>query len=58
MTKEWKDRPELTQSILAMQAIKRPGRPEEIGETVCFMCSDKASFMTGSVVLVDGGLTA
>jgi len=57
MTAEWVDRPEWTEMILQQCAIKRPGRAEEIGEMVCFLCSDKASFMTGAVIPVDGGLT-
>lgn len=31
--------------------------PEELAEMVAFLASDKASYMTGSIVLVDGGLT-
>jgi meso-butanediol dehydrogenase/(S,S)-butanediol dehydrogenase/diacetyl reductase len=38
--------------------MRRWGRPEEIGSVIAFLASDEASFMTGSVVVVDGGLTA
>jgi NAD(P)-dependent dehydrogenase (short-subunit alcohol dehydrogenase family) len=31
--------------------------PKELAEMVAFLASDKASYMTGSIVLVDGGLT-
>lgn len=37
------------------QRIGRFGRPEEIGHWVAYLCSDLASFGTGSVVPVDGG---
>ena len=37
--------------------LMRIGRPEEVGEVISFLLSDRASFMTGSVVMVDGGLT-
>ena len=34
------------------------GRPEEIAQTIAFISSDKASFITGASYLVDGGKTA
>ncbi len=36
-------------------AMKRWGRPEEIAKAVLFLCSDDASFITGSTLVVDGG---
>jgi NAD(P)-dependent dehydrogenase (short-subunit alcohol dehydrogenase family) len=38
--------------------LKRVGRPEEIAQTILFLASDKASFITGASYLVDGGKTA
>ncbi|WP_410865772.1 SDR family oxidoreductase [Peribacillus sp. SIMBA_075] len=35
----------------------RHGQPDEIAEVVLFLASDKASFMAGAVVSVDGSLT-
>ena len=37
--------------------LGRYSKPEEIAEMVVFLASDKASYMTGSIVTVDGGLT-
>ncbi len=37
--------------------LKRLGTPEEIANTVLFLSSDKASFITGACVSVDGGIT-
>jgi meso-butanediol dehydrogenase/(S,S)-butanediol dehydrogenase/diacetyl reductase len=38
--------------------MKRGGRPDEIAKIIAFVASDDASFMTGSVIVADGGLTA
>lgn len=48
----------LDEEIDAMHPIGRRGQPTEIGEVVAFLLSDKASFMTGETVRVDGGMLA
>lgn len=40
------------------QVMKRIGRPEDIGRAAAFLASDEASFITGTQLYVDGGLTA
>ena len=42
----------------AMEPIGRMGRPEEVAETVVWLCSDAASFITGIAMPVDGGYSA
>lgn len=37
--------------------LSRIAKPEEVGEVIAFLLSEKASFMTGTVLPVDGGLT-
>ena len=50
--------PELTEGLLALEPIGRLGQPEEIAETVVWLCSDAASFVTGHAMASDGGYTA
>ena len=41
-----------------LHMLGRTGDPEEVGNAVVFLCSDKASFITGTDLAVDGGYTA
>ena len=56
MTKETME--ERFDEIMAKVPVKRLGVPEEIAEAVVWMCSDRASFMTGAAHVVDGGYSA
>ena len=47
---------ELRQAMMANTPLGRFGAPEDIAGAVRFLCSDEASFITGEVLLVDGGL--
>ena len=38
--------------------IGRLGRPEEVGWAIVYLASDESSFMTGSEVVIDGGISA
>jgi len=44
--------------LIAGVPLKRVGRPEEIAQTIVFVASDKASYVTGASIAVDGGKLA
>lgn len=46
----------LRDEILAKVMMKRMGKPEEIANAIAFVASDMASYMTGQVIRVDGGI--
>lgn len=48
---------EMLEGLKGKHPLGRLGRPEEIANVAAFLLSDKASFMTGAYVLVDGGYT-
>ncbi|ARV57294.1 hypothetical protein BZZ01_00450 [Nostocales cyanobacterium HT-58-2] len=53
------DNPALQQRLVEeRQVMKRIGTPEDIGYAAAFLASDEASFITGTQLFVDGGLTA
>jgi 3-oxoacyl-[acyl-carrier protein] reductase len=47
----------LTERLLAATPLGRLGEPEDIAGPVAFLCGEKAAFITGTVVNVDGGLS-
>ena len=49
---------EAEQRFIRAEPLKRFGEPEEIGESVAWLCSDRASYVTGVAMPVDGGAFA
>ncbi len=52
------DAGESLEALRARQPMGRLGTPEEVAEAVLYLASDAASFVTGSALVIDGGLTA
>lgn len=50
------DMQKLMEAFMAKIPMKRMGEPDEIGKVVLFLASDMASYMTGSQIVVDGGV--
>jgi NAD(P)-dependent dehydrogenase (short-subunit alcohol dehydrogenase family) len=45
-------------ALVAGSALKRAGQPEEVAELASFLASDRAAYITGAVIPIDGGTTA
>jgi NAD(P)-dependent dehydrogenase (short-subunit alcohol dehydrogenase family) len=52
----WED-PERLKRTVSTAPLRRIGEPDEIGGVIAFLASRSASFMTGSVIVADGGVT-
>lgn len=50
--------PQMAEAFAASQPIGRAGQPQEIAESVVWLCSESASFVTGHAMAVDGGFVA
>jgi 3-oxoacyl-[acyl-carrier protein] reductase len=46
-----------SETDLAAIPLRRLGTPRELGDVVCFLASDRAAYVTGTTIAVDGGLT-
>lgn len=49
---------EVKAAFVSAAPLGRLGRPDEIGSAVAFLMSDKASFITGTQIVIDGGVTS
>lgn len=53
-----KDDQDIESAVTSQHPLGRLGMPEEVAETVVWLCSDAASFVTGQALAVDGGFVA
>jgi NAD(P)-dependent dehydrogenase (short-subunit alcohol dehydrogenase family) len=53
--KYMEEQPKIAEGLMRAAVMRRLGEPEEIAEAVCFLLSDRASFITGQILGVDGG---
>jgi NAD(P)-dependent dehydrogenase (short-subunit alcohol dehydrogenase family) len=58
LTEPIKNKPDWYAAYANHSALKRWAKPEEIAWPIVFLCSDAASYITGTVLFVDGGWTA
>lgn len=49
-------KPELVEGIIKSSSLRRIGKPEDVAEAVAFLASDKAAYITGQCLIVDGGI--
>ncbi|WP_337243529.1 SDR family oxidoreductase [Luteimonas sp. gir] len=57
MAEEMNGTPEALAQVAQLHALKRLAEPEELARAALFLASDDAAFMTGSAMLVDGGVS-
>ena len=50
--------PEVIEQLIAASPVGRLGQPEEIADTVLWLCDDSPGFLTGQAIAIDGGMTA
>ena len=48
-------RPELRERLVNTAVLRRAAQPEEVADLISFLCSERSSFITGQVMIIDGG---
>ncbi len=58
MQDRWKKQPKLKKNIEKSIPLKRVGKPQDISNSVMFLLSDESQYITGTEIIVDGGVKA
>ncbi len=58
MQKRWEKNPESKKNLSKVIPLKRVGKPTDIANSAIFLLSDESSFITGTELIIDGGLRA
>ena len=58
MQDRWKKNPKAKKQLSKIIPLQRIGKPKDIANTILFLLSDEGSYITGTEITVDGGLTA
>ena len=58
MQKRWKKKPSAKKNLEKIIPLNRVGKPSDISNTIMFLLSDQANYITGTEIIVDGGITA
>ena len=58
MQKRWRENPNAKKNLIKIIPLQRIGKPENIADTVLFLLSEQSCFITGTEIIVDGGLKA
>ena len=58
MQKRWKKNPKAKQNLEKFIPLNRVGKPEDISNACMYLLSDQANYITGTEIIVDGGITS
>jgi 3-oxoacyl-[acyl-carrier protein] reductase len=58
MQKRWKKKPSTKKKLEKVIPLKRVGKPTDISNSIMFLLSEQANYITGTEIVIDGGITA
>ena len=58
MQDRWKKNPKMKKELKKNIPLNKIGKPEDIANTIIFLLSEQSKFITGTEIIVDGGLNA